>query len=132
MKETRSSIILIRIAKKLRKTTGDNRYRARVEDELPSLANLIIIACTRPVRKFIFSHCRPINANGVEILQASCVPSLWLPALVLVCLTDCPLIHSHCSISQIWLGFAWGVMYCMLECVTIRLEFFKSYMLFLP
>ena len=22
-------------------------------------------------------------------------------------------------ISQIWLGFAWGVMYCMLECVTI-------------
>ena len=52
MKETRSTIILIRIAKKLRKTTGDNRYRARVEDELPSLANLIFIACTRPVRKF--------------------------------------------------------------------------------
>ena len=56
MKETRSSIILIRMAKKLRKTTGDHRYRARVEDELPSLANLIIIACTRPVRKLILNR----------------------------------------------------------------------------
>ena len=51
MKETRSSIILTRIAKKLRKTSGDNRYRARVEDERGSLANLIFISCTRPVRK---------------------------------------------------------------------------------
>ena len=32
-------------------------------------------------------------------------------------------------ISQIWLGFAWGVMYCMLECVTIpQLDFSKSYL----
>jgi hypothetical protein len=51
MKETRSSIILTRMAKKLRKTTGDHRYRARVEDERASLANLIFISCTRPVRK---------------------------------------------------------------------------------
>jgi len=50
MRETRSSIILTRIVKKLRKTTGDNRYRARVEDERASLANLIFISCTRPVR----------------------------------------------------------------------------------
>ena len=54
MRETRSSIILIRIAKKLRKTTGDQRYRARVEDERASLANLIFISCTRPVRKLTF------------------------------------------------------------------------------
>lgn len=28
------------------------------------------------------------------------------------------------TISKIWLGFAWDVMYCMLECVTIpRLDF---------
>ena len=61
MKETRSSIILTRIAKKLRKTSGDNRYRARVEDERGSLANLIFISCTRPVRKLTLD--RFINAG---------------------------------------------------------------------
>jgi hypothetical protein len=61
MKETRSSIILTRMAKKLRKKTGDHRYRARVEDERASLANLIFISCTRPVRKFTFN--RLINAR---------------------------------------------------------------------
>ena len=54
MKETRSSIILTRMAKKLRKTTGDHRYRARVEDERASLANLVFISCTRPVRMLGF------------------------------------------------------------------------------
>ena len=49
MKETRSSILLTRIAKKLRKTTGDQRYRAKVEKE--SLGTLIFISCTRPIRK---------------------------------------------------------------------------------
>lgn len=52
MKETRSSILLTRIAKNLRKKTGDQRYRARVEDERASLKTLIWISCTRPVRKF--------------------------------------------------------------------------------
>lgn len=49
MKETRSSILLTRTAKKLRKLTGDHRYRARVEDERASLRTLIWISCTRPV-----------------------------------------------------------------------------------
>ncbi|KZT53006.1 MFS general substrate transporter [Calocera cornea HHB12733] len=49
MKETRSSILLTQIAKKLRKTTGDNRYRARVEDERASLKTLIYISFTRPI-----------------------------------------------------------------------------------
>ncbi|KJA28007.1 hypothetical protein HYPSUDRAFT_51464 [Hypholoma sublateritium FD-334 SS-4] len=49
MKETRSSILLTRIAKKLRKNTEDHRYRARVEDERASLKTLIWISCTRPV-----------------------------------------------------------------------------------
>ena len=62
MRETRSSIILTRIAKKLRKTTGDHRYRARVEDERASLANLIFISCTRPVRKLNFFFSIHINA----------------------------------------------------------------------
>ncbi|KAF8803716.1 MFS polyamine transporter [Phlegmacium glaucopus] len=49
MTETRSSVILTRITKKLRKTTGDQRYRARMEDERASLGTLIFISCTRPV-----------------------------------------------------------------------------------
>lgn len=50
MKETRSSVLLTRLAKKLRKESGDNRYRARIEDERGSLRTLILISCTRPLR----------------------------------------------------------------------------------
>ncbi|KAK0444803.1 MFS polyamine transporter [Armillaria borealis] len=49
MKETRSSILLTRLAKKIRKETGDKRYRARVEDERASLRTLIFISITRPI-----------------------------------------------------------------------------------
>lgn len=49
MRETRSAVLLTRIAKKLRKNTGDPRYRARVEDERSSLRTLIYISCTRPI-----------------------------------------------------------------------------------
>jgi len=80
MRETRSSIILTRIAKKLRDTTGDHRYRARVEDERASLANLIFISCTRPVRLLC-----------TELVVAS---------------------------FSIWMGFAWGVLYCMIESIS--------------
>lgn len=52
MKETRSSILLTKIAKKLRKETGDHRYRARVEDERAKLSTLIWLSCTRPLREF--------------------------------------------------------------------------------
>ncbi|KAK0207636.1 major facilitator superfamily domain-containing protein, partial [Armillaria fumosa] len=49
MKETRSSILLARLAKKIRKETGNNRYRAHVEDERTSLSTLIFISITRPI-----------------------------------------------------------------------------------
>lgn len=49
MKETRSAVVLTRIARRLRKKTGDHRYRARVEDERASLRTLVWISCTRPV-----------------------------------------------------------------------------------
>lgn len=51
MKETRSTILLIRLARKMRKDTGDHRYRARAEDEAASLRTLIYISCTRPLCK---------------------------------------------------------------------------------
>ncbi|OCH96367.1 MFS general substrate transporter [Obba rivulosa] len=49
MKETRSSVLLMRAARKLRKRTGNHRYRARVEDERASLKTLVYISCTRPI-----------------------------------------------------------------------------------
>lgn len=51
MKETRSGVLLTRLAKKLRKDTGNHHYRARVEDERASLRTLIYISCTRPICK---------------------------------------------------------------------------------
>ncbi|KAF7790235.1 hypothetical protein EIP86_001187 [Pleurotus ostreatoroseus] len=49
MRETRSAVVLTRIAKRLRKKTGNSRYRARIEDERASLKTLIYISCTRPL-----------------------------------------------------------------------------------
>lgn len=51
MGETRSSVLLKRLARKMRKETGDQRYRARVEDELPSLRSLMFVSATRPLCK---------------------------------------------------------------------------------
>lgn len=52
MKETRTAVLLTRLAKKIRKETGDQRYRARIEDERASLKTLIYISCTRPLRAY--------------------------------------------------------------------------------
>ncbi len=49
MRETRSAVLLTRLAKKMRKETGNGQYRARVEVERASLRTLIYISCTRPV-----------------------------------------------------------------------------------
>ncbi|KAJ7095471.1 MFS polyamine transporter [Mycena crocata] len=79
MRETRSSILLARLAKKIRKETGDNRYRARIEDERASLATLIFISCTRPIH---------------------------------LLLTE-PVVSSF----SLWIGFLWGVLFCMIESI---------------
>ncbi|KAF8074571.1 MFS polyamine transporter [Lyophyllum atratum] len=50
LKETRSSVLLTRLAKKMRKETGDDRYRSRAEDEMPSLRHMVYVSCTRPLR----------------------------------------------------------------------------------
>ncbi|KAG2110587.1 major facilitator superfamily domain-containing protein [Suillus discolor] len=49
MEETRSQIILRRIAKKLCKETGDDRYRVRGEETRPKLSAMIKMSCTRPI-----------------------------------------------------------------------------------
>ena len=68
MKETRSSILLTQIARKLRKETGDSRYRARVEDERASLSRLIWVSCTRPVcMSFPFYRRNQVSANICDV-----------------------------------------------------------------
>ncbi|GAC97838.1 multidrug transporter [Pseudozyma hubeiensis SY62] len=49
LKETRGSILLTRRASKLRKTTGDQRYKARAELERASVSVLIKNSLTRPL-----------------------------------------------------------------------------------
>ncbi|KAJ7623750.1 MFS polyamine transporter [Roridomyces roridus] len=77
MRETRSSILLMRLAKKIRKETGDERYRAKIEDERPSLLTLIYISCTRP---FYLLTTEPVVAAF----------SLWIGFLwgVLYCMIE--------------------------------------------
>lgn len=69
MKETRSDVLLTRIAKKMRKETGDHRYRARVEDERASLKTLIYISCTRPLCTFLNGTCAPQIAQLIGIVD---------------------------------------------------------------
>ncbi|KAF5384638.1 hypothetical protein D9757_007464 [Collybiopsis confluens] len=85
MTETRSSIILIRIARKMRKETGNNRYRARVELERTKLSTLIYISCTRPIQ---------------------------------LLLTE-PVVASFSVNSLLWIGFMWGILYCMIESIGL-------------
>lgn len=53
MKETRGSVLLTKIAKKMRKDTGDSKYRARIEDERGSLKSLMLVSLTRPICAYI-------------------------------------------------------------------------------
>ncbi|KAG1776576.1 major facilitator superfamily domain-containing protein, partial [Suillus placidus] len=49
MRETRSTVILARMARQVRKDTGDGRYRARSEANKPCLMSMIATSCTRPL-----------------------------------------------------------------------------------
>ncbi|KAF8909962.1 MFS polyamine transporter [Mucidula mucida] len=71
MKETRSSILLRRIAQKMRAETGNKRYRARVEDERLSMRTMI-----------------------------------FYRALA----------------QSLWIGFAWGVTYALIESIPLTFE----------
>ena len=96
MKETRSAVVLTRIAKRLRKKTGDHRYRARVEDERASLKTLIWISCTRPLCECQLRY-HPFSVTHMSI-----------PVDLLV--TE-PVVASF----SLWVGFAWGILYVLIE-----------------
>lgn len=50
LKETRGATLLDRRAKKLRKETGDNRYRSALELEAQSVKQLLRQSCTRSIK----------------------------------------------------------------------------------
>lgn len=62
--ETRAGVILTRRAKKLRKTTGDQRYKAKLEETRPTIRHLIWISCTRPMCKYLV-HTKFEVLNGI-------------------------------------------------------------------
>jgi hypothetical protein len=69
MKETRSGVILTNMARKMRKETGDHRFRARVEEERGSLRTLIWISCTRPIRQYCsYAIIRPDAHIIIDLL----------------------------------------------------------------
>ncbi|KIY54024.1 MFS general substrate transporter [Fistulina hepatica ATCC 64428] len=80
LRETRSEVLLSRIAARKRKETGDNRYRTRADNERPPLRSLLKTSVTRSVRLLL---TEPIV--------------LFL---------------------SLWVGFAWGVMYVMMESIS--------------
>lgn len=69
--ETRSSIILSRIVKDIRKTTGDPRYRTSAEIGKPDMLSLIKTSCTRPL-------CTHIFFSRVSFLTLFATPDLLL------------------------------------------------------
>lgn len=69
MKETRSGVLLMRLARKLRAETGNPRYRARIEDERASLRTLIYISCTRPICAYSLPPTGPPPALVPSILH---------------------------------------------------------------
>ncbi|KIM44763.1 hypothetical protein M413DRAFT_442721 [Hebeloma cylindrosporum] len=81
MKETRASVTLAKLASKLRKETGDQRYQPLLpeSERNHNLRQMIYISCTRPIY-LLFSE---------------------------------PIVFAV----SMWLGFAWGVYYCMIESI---------------
>lgn len=96
MGETRSSIILTKMARKLRKKTGNKRYRARAEDERGNLKQLIWISCTRPLCTWSDGAARLISLIEIRVTDL---------------LATEPIVASF----SLWVGFAWGVLFVMVE-----------------
>jgi hypothetical protein len=71
MRETRVTIILTRLARKVRENTGNNRYRARAEDQTPTLRALIWTSCTRPMSE-LQDH---FSALFAPLDQYCCAPN---------------------------------------------------------
>jgi hypothetical protein len=112
MVETRTTVLLTRIARKIRQETGNQRYRARVEDERDSLKHLVYISCTRPLCASLVRP--PCDANLVT--QFYCLLNQSYSASVCV-LTWLILLLHRTSLFQLWGGFTWGVSFCMLAYV---------------
>jgi hypothetical protein len=114
MEETRSHIILRRIAKKLCKETGDDRYRVRGEETRPKLSTMIKISCTRPISTS-FDDCytrwcwwRLVFVLTEPIVTSICVGSLSRDFLLLLKLSP-----------QLWVFFMSGVLYVQIGYVNM-------------
>lgn len=96
---TIGGVILTRDARKKRKETGDPRYRARIEDERPSMRELVWVSCTRPL----------------VLLTTEPVVTSFSVRFPLSRFTFC--FDSVIFWVQTWIGFAWGVLYVLIQYV---------------
>jgi hypothetical protein len=89
MKESRSGVILTRLAKKKRAETGDQRIRARIEDERGSLPALVWVSCTRPICEF---HALPSDMTYADIP----IDLLFTePVVIAFSVSRIHMVHSH-------------------------------------
>lgn len=61
-------VILLQRARRLRKQTGDMRYKAKSEDQKQKLWKLIYISCTRPICELILIFPK----YGQELTSVQC------------------------------------------------------------
>jgi hypothetical protein len=68
--ETRSDIILARLACKIRKEKHDDRYRVRAENNKPSLLTLIKMSSVRPIGMWFDTVIRRLPGVLIETAEA--------------------------------------------------------------
>jgi len=71
--ETYAPVLLRRKAKKLRKETGDERYKAPIEMMNKSVTKTVVTSCWRPFQLLVLEVSYPVNERyGFVVLWLTC------------------------------------------------------------
>jgi len=128
MTETRSAVLLMRIARKKRKETGDERYRARCEDERPSLKSLLYISCTRPIREctdlFTFHPFYLTVRSSLVVYRTTC---LELQCKVLVFSIFDSGINNVIAVMG-WVGMGRILLHDLVRFIPVRRRFVSCFL----
>jgi MFS family permease len=99
LKETRGSVLLTRKAARLRRETGDQRYRAKAEEERASIPILIKNSLTRPLKSR--SMCKDLAKDIPLLTRISCCVPFAAEKSVLF---SEPIV----TVFSLWIAFVWG------------------------
>ncbi|KAG6901284.1 hypothetical protein C0995_014252 [Termitomyces sp. Mi166 len=111
LRETRASVLLTKMARKMRLETGDDKFRSRAEDEKDSLTRRIYNSCTRPVQTLYQKY---YAKRGPEArLHTTCAAAFLIPVGVLIyAWTSFPDVH--------WIAQAIGLVLWDLRVFSAR------------